>query len=992
MNTTSYFSDLSSESIPNTISSSHFGMNFIAGLNQTSIEGNFESIVQQLGTAHIRYPGGTVTETYFDPNGQVWVDLFENNLAYTTASDGRLIEGPGRIFDFATRNDLEVTFVLPTDSLVEMIDGVPKVDKHAVIKVQALVDDILNGKFGAVKIDAFEIGNEYYHHPDMSAEEYAAVANDLILAVDEAIQFHASENSNNTDWTAPDITIQAGVGWQDGDNDAIINGLSTEALEAVTSVSAHFYSSNLELVPLRDQHLGQIEDWEDATGISDLNYHISEWNVSGTDSGMAQASTMLSAFDEMLSQGVDTSSMWGAQLRWLDSGLSVNLGGDDLEASQSRLSVSGEMIASMSESLVGLRSIEHNPDDFVEVKDEENKIVSYESGEYLVHVYGSDERAVIYISSRSDENIDLNLDIPGYFGASTHVWGETLTSRDDSSTGWRDETDPTSSYGVADFDGVTTYQINGTEPLTLEPFEIVRISVQLDGQGVTIEDHDPLISSDLNYNDNLVGSSAGDTIIAHIGNDSVIGRDGDDILFGGEDDDGVFGGWKNDAVFGGDGSDFVRGDSGDDWVIGGRGDDRVIGNSGNDILTGNDGNDTVLGGDGEDIISGGAGENELIGGSHADYFVVTSDSENVIKDFSITEGDQITFLGQYQDIAELQEHMSVTDNTDDLPGDIVITDLNGNQSVFEGMANHQQEFIENVVDFQEAGEAAISLASDLNAMQNEGLVDFIDSLDSEAFEGTFGIADGVILFANLYPDVASETLNALENDELSTFLNDVGADGLKLALSEMSEQEAFAFLDGVNDSVASEIVSALGEQTTAGAILNLSYLNQVAVSAKFFPTGDDERTGLSGNGSINETDTSSDDDDNDEAVIIPHVDPTTDFPDDDDDDEDDGSVMADCFVATVAYESGEHPDVWLLRWFRDAVMRKSLLGRLAIIFYWNFGPKLAEWVAIRPKAKRAILLLIKGIVVLISTSYGRKVGKQKDQPSLFDSRKIRLRR
>lgn len=990
-----YAADLLAENSTNIISSSHFGINFIAGYNQTSLEGNFESIIQQLGAGHVRYPGGTVTETYLDPHGQIWIDLFENDHSFSAASDGRIIEGPSRIFDFASRNDLEVTFVLPTDALVTMVNGEPIVDQEAVAKVHQLVDDILDGRFGDVNIGAFEIGNEYYHHPDMSAEEYAAVANDLILAVDDAIQNYATYGNPPQDWNAPNIAIQAGVGWRDGDNDAIINGLSPEALESINSVVAHYYSSNLEQVGLRNEHLGQISDWEDATGISNLDYHISEWNVAGTDTGMAQSSTMLSAFDEMLDQGVDTSTIWGTQLRWLDSGLSVNLGDDDLDATDSRLSVSGEMIASMAESLEGLRPIDANPATFVEVTDDDYRLVSYESGGYLVHVYGDAHRAVIYIASRSDEDLNLDFDLPEYFGDFGHVWGETLTSRDDPSTGWRDESDSLSTYGVADFDGVTTYQLNGSEPLILEPYEIVRINIQINDDGVTMEDHDPLISSGLDYDDNLVGSDSGDTIIAHIGNDSVVGHNGHDILFGGDDDDSVFGGQQNDAVFGGLGNDFLRGDHGNDWVVGGDGDDRVIGNSGNDVLSGNSGNDVLLGGEGDDVISAGVGDDHATGGAGSDYFIVTSGSHLIVEDFNSTDGDQVTFLGQFSNLEDLNTHLSVTDSVGHQSGDIIITADDGTRSVFVGAADQKDAFLDSVVDFTEPGENSLNLSDQLNQMESEDIGAYMDSLGTEEFITSFGSIDGVIFFANLQSDKAAEMLNSFEPDELDSFLEGMGDEGLVLSLSEMNSDEVFGFLNGVSENVAAELVSEIGPEIISASILDMDYLSQIAVSDKFFPPDQLERFDLSGNGSdegegsIDEPSLSGDTDPS--IPIIPEVDGQN-IDEEDPDEEEDATIMADCFVATVAYSDGDHPDVWLLRWFRDSIMRETFIGRFGIVMYWYLGPKLAEWVSNKPRTKKYIRLAIEGLVIKISAHYGRIPGKQKDQPELFNSRQINLRR
>jgi hypothetical protein len=53
-----------------------------------------------------------------------------------------------------------------------------------------------------------------------------------------------------------------------------------------------------------------------------------------------------------------------------------------------------------------------------------------------------------------------------------------------------------------------------------------------------------------------------------------------------------------------------------------------------------------------------------------------------------------------------------------------------------------------------------------------------------------------------------------------------------------------------------------------------------------------------------------------------------------------GEVNA-CFIATAAYGSIMANDVEMLRHFRDAAMRSSVLGELAIESYYTFGPALA---------------------------------------------------
>ncbi|MCL2097507.1 MAG: hypothetical protein FWH23_01940 [Bacteroidales bacterium] len=49
-----------------------------------------------------------------------------------------------------------------------------------------------------------------------------------------------------------------------------------------------------------------------------------------------------------------------------------------------------------------------------------------------------------------------------------------------------------------------------------------------------------------------------------------------------------------------------------------------------------------------------------------------------------------------------------------------------------------------------------------------------------------------------------------------------------------------------------------------------------------------------------------------------------------------------CYIATMAYGSYEHPQVMILRQFRDDVLDKSVLGRWFIKFYYHYSPKLVE--------------------------------------------------
>jgi Ca2+-binding RTX toxin-like protein len=89
----------------------------------------------------------------------------------------------------------------------------------------------------------------------------------------------------------------------------------------------------------------------------------------------------------------------------------------------------------------------------------------------------------------------------------------------------------------------------------------------------------------------VVGTSAGETLTGTAGADIICGRGGNDTLRG-------RGG--NDLLLGGRGADSLRGALGNDRLLGGRGPDTLLGGRGRDFLNGGRGNDTCVGGPGRD--------------------------------------------------------------------------------------------------------------------------------------------------------------------------------------------------------------------------------------------------------------------------------------------------------------------------------------------------------------------------------------------------------
>jgi Ca2+-binding RTX toxin-like protein len=157
----------------------------------------------------------------------------------------------------------------------------------------------------------------------------------------------------------------------------------------------------------------------------------------------------------------------------------------------------------------------------------------------------------------------------------------------------------------------------------------------------------------------LEGNGLANTITGGLGGDTVNGKNGIDTINGGAGNDVLHGGGGNDAIHGGTGDDTITsetgqlvafGDDGNDTIVGGASVDNLSGGIGNDALSAGAGNDTLAGGDGNDVLRGEAGRDVVTGGlgadsfrfnSLADFQAPTTNSADVITDFSHAQGDRI---------------------------------------------------------------------------------------------------------------------------------------------------------------------------------------------------------------------------------------------------------------------------------------------------------------------------------------------------------------
>ena len=72
-----------------------------------------------------------------------------------------------------------------------------------------------------------------------------------------------------------------------------------------------------------------------------------------------------------------------------------------------------------------------------------------------------------------------------------------------------------------------------------------------------------------------------------------------------------------------------------------------------------------------------------------------------------------------------------------------------------------------------------------------------------------------------------------------------------------------------------------------------------------------------------------------------------------------------CFVATAVYEDSTHPDVIVLRTFRDEVLSSSSYGKKFIEWYYNNGPRYAAYISSKLFIKKLLRLYVFPVIIFI---------------------------
>jgi len=552
-----------------------FGTNMLFDRDQVGPGGTFDDSMRALGIEDVRFPGGSITEWYFDIN--------DPDATLVWAPDRNAWREVMPLTEFLTwagAQDVGVNLVVPTGSL--MADD-PAGDRQ--IKATARADlyryftDVLQGAHGEARIDTIEIGNEYWLGAELTHVEYSRIANLMAETAQRAIDDHRAREGLGAGWQEPDISIQIGQygrysttpGWVQ--NQQLIDWLTPAAAAAIDAVVVHYYTRG-SYADLGDfgYYFDRLDDWAADPRLAGIEYHVTEWNVNNQLSeelGLKQASALWFMFSEMMLRGVDAAHVWPIQ-----QNNRTTLSGDE---GQTELTLAGEAFRLLSEAVVGT---------------ELTRRTEWDTG--AAWVYEGKGATHVFIASRSDAPATFTLDRADLGVEGLTWWRTTLGTTGDPGDHTADPVLEMRADMSADAQRLV---------FDLDPYEVLRATF-----------YEPQFpgSPGAGFPAPLIGGAAGDYIATSDLSTHAEGGGGADTLLGGMGDD-LF-----DA---GAGDDHADGGAGDDVLFGGAGDDRLIGGPGNDTLAGGEGAGLLDGGSGDDVLFGAAGD-ALMGGNGDDVFVI----------------------------------------------------------------------------------------------------------------------------------------------------------------------------------------------------------------------------------------------------------------------------------------------------------------------------------------------------------------------------------
>lgn len=514
------------------IDSNLFSGNFLSTKDRIGDQGTFDETSTYLGVTNFRYPGGSLTEHYFDiknPNStHAWCEESNRWVFLTPISD---------FIEFAKEQDASVTIVLPTkkflsDNTDSNGDRYAEIDAEGVVRY---VTDLITGQYGDVNVQAFEIGNEYWGSGEMSSVEYGRVASEMSVVIQRVL--------NDLGQSDTDIVVQVGSAYMhedlphhyDADQDVheiledinsrygvnfgdemlnhrgeiqwgfVTNGLIMNEFDTVherlsiDAIASHVYSRAPFSEYSRDYHLDIADKWHDE--ISGLTNYVTEWNVSSNtsllerqhDYGLKQAHEYLNLITNFAERNVEVAHIWGVE-QAAEAALARNNGD---------VTVLGEMYSLMNESIPDAQIIDISAQ-------EHNK--QLKTDVFQANAFLKDDTLVMFVSSLSTQDEIINLDVSALVESYGEMKVKTL------------KVESAADIGNADAEAIVAENPanvmfkDGLLTIDSSPYEVVRVEfldVELpDLDGAEDDKIIGAVDTSLDYEE--LGSLGDDNIDAHL--------------------------------------------------------------------------------------------------------------------------------------------------------------------------------------------------------------------------------------------------------------------------------------------------------------------------------------------------------------------------------------------------------------------------------------------------------------------------------------------
>ncbi|QPH54939.1 hypothetical protein [Pontivivens ytuae] len=274
-----------------------FGANFI--VSKDSFEGTYGANLPNLHVTHIRYPGGEVTEKYFD--------LLDPDAV--PISEAGTFDGLSAYIAYAGQHGLPLHIVVPTKKYADD-------PQRGVSELGTFIERLEAGQYGDVGEYVIEIGNEYY----TKQSDYSSVSFNAYIYGDIAGRF-ATEIHATSDGRAL-VAVQAGR--REHDNNDIMAGFAATSGGAdVDLLVTHSYPWRTESVANHLKIRADLAaDWERIGITADL--YLSEWNIASSsntsnlhlrDYGLSQTAGLVEFVEQMAILGYDKAAVWAVQQR-----------------------------------------------------------------------------------------------------------------------------------------------------------------------------------------------------------------------------------------------------------------------------------------------------------------------------------------------------------------------------------------------------------------------------------------------------------------------------------------------------------------------------------------------------------------------------------------------------------------------------------------------------------------------------------------------------